>query len=114
MDWIRLESETDLEKVISDSFTDGGLGVAVFKHSTRCSISSVAKNRLSSKWDFEKELPIYYLDLIKHRNISDAVTEMFSIEHESPQFLLIKNGTCIYNSSHSAISVKEIKEFLKL
>ena len=65
MNWIELESEANLEKIISDSFLENNLSVAIFKHSTRCSISSMAKSRLSSKWNFNEELPIYHLDLIQ-------------------------------------------------
>ncbi len=35
---------------------------------------------------------------------------MFSVEHESPQILLIKNGECVYDESHNAISMDEIVE----
>jgi len=107
MDWIKIESESDLEKAIEVSFKDN-LGVAIFKHSTRCSISSVAKTRLTSLWDFKEELPIYYLDLIAFRDLSGLIAEKFTIEHESPQLLIIKNGECIYDASHMSISVKSI------
>jgi bacillithiol system protein YtxJ len=51
-----------------------------------------------------------YLDLIAHRNISSKIAEMFSVEHESPQILIIKNGECVYDESHNAISMDEIVE----
>jgi bacillithiol system protein YtxJ len=107
MNWIELESESDLEKAIEASFQEN-LGVAIFKHSTRCSISSVAKTRLSSFWDFNEELPIYYLDLIAFRNLSALIAEKFNVQHESPQILIIKKGECVYNASHMAISVKSL------
>ena len=62
MDWIEMNSETVLEDAVKGSFKNKG--VAIFKHSTRCSISRVAQSRLSSKWDFKDDLPIYHLDLI--------------------------------------------------
>jgi len=108
MNWIKIESEADLEKAIEVSSKDN-LGIAIFKHSTRCSISSVAKTRLSSFWDFKEELPIYYLDLIAFRNLSGLIAEKFHIQHESPQLLVIKNGKCIYDASHMSISVKSIR-----
>jgi len=108
MNWIKIESEADLEKAIEVSSQEN-LGIAIFKHSTRCSISSVAKNRLSSFWDFKEELPIYYLDLIAFRDLSGLIAEKFNIQHESPQLLVIKNGKCIYDASHMSISVKSIR-----
>ncbi|MBL4670102.1 MAG: bacillithiol system redox-active protein YtxJ [Flavobacteriales bacterium] len=113
MNWIDIKSEEDLENLIKESFSDN-LGVAIFKHSTRCSISSVAKMRLTSFWNFEDELPIYYLDLISFREISGLIAEKFGVQHESPQLLIIKNGDCIYNASHMSISVKALhSEFQK-
>jgi len=112
MNWINIESESDLEKAIEVSFQDN-LGVAIFKHSTRCSISTVAKSRLSSFWNFKEELPIYCLDLISFRNLSDLIAEKFNVQHESPQILIIKDGKCIYHSSHMSISVKSLHEELE-
>jgi bacillithiol system protein YtxJ len=52
----------------------------------------------------------YYLDLIKHRNISQKIADVFDVSHESPQVLLIKNSECIYDESHSGISMDDIAE----
>lgn len=108
MNWLELESESDLAEIISKSF-ETKIGVAIFKHSTRCSISSMAKFRLQSSWEFDDALPIYNLDLLAHRDISNKVSEEFNVHHESPQLLIIKDGNCIYYASHMSISVKAIK-----
>jgi bacillithiol system protein YtxJ len=85
--------------------------VVLFKHSTTCSISQMAKMRLESSWDFaENEITPYFLDLRAHREISNAIAEKLSVAHESPQILLIRKGTCIYDASHFDISVAELKE----
>ena len=113
MNWITIKSESDLDKIIEQSFLENQ-GVAVFKHSTRCSISSVAKTRLESSWDFDSEkLPIYYLDLISYREISNLIAKKFDVEHESPQLLIIKDGECFYHESHMSISVKNVHSGLQ-
>ena len=83
----------------------------IFKHSTRCSISSMVKSRL------ERAVPptgidFYYLDLIAHRTISNKVATIYSVVHESPQVLLIRNGECTYEESHNGISMDELVEQL--
>ena len=106
MNWIEITDEAqlvemkDLSKVKSQ---------VIFKHSTRCSISSMAKNRLE-RGAAPDNIDFYYLDLIKHRNISQKVAEDFDVSHESPQILLIRNGECVYDESHSGISMSEIIE----
>lgn len=112
MDWMHLESEMDLKKAIETSFQEGK-NIAIFKHSTRCSISSVAKQRLTSFWNFKDDLPIYYLDLIAFRDLSSLISDKFDIQHESPQLLIIKEGKCIFSSSHLSISVKSIHKALE-
>jgi bacillithiol system protein YtxJ len=113
LNWIKLESEEHLKDSVKASF-DSENGVLIFKHSTRCSISSVAKSRLESSWDFDSsELPAYYLDLISFRSLSASVADQFNVQHESPQVLLIKNGECTYFESHMGISVKNIHSSIK-
>lgn len=106
MSWITLNSEEQLEQIQQKSFDKPQL---IFKHSTRCSISSVIKNRL-----YKNELPdaidFYYLDLIAHRPVSNKIADQYGIAHESPQILLIKDGKCVFNESHSAIYMEDIIE----
>jgi bacillithiol system protein YtxJ len=112
LNWLKFESESDLENIIAASFLENN-GVVIFKHSTRCSISSVAKSRLESSWDFDPiDFPVYYLDLISFRALSALVAEKFNVRHESPQILVIKNGECIFKESHMSISVKSIRSEL--
>jgi bacillithiol system protein YtxJ len=86
----------------------------IFKHSTRCSISTVAKYRLEGDWEPEDgEVELYYLDLIAHRDVSNHIAEVFKVYHESPQILLIRNGECTFDASHLDITVPEIREMLE-
>ena len=87
--------------------------VVIFKHSTRCSISSMAKSRFESNWNTElSKVSIYYLDLIAHRNISNEIAELTGIEHQSPQAIVLKNKEVIYDASHSEISAKAIENLI--
>ena len=109
MKYIELEKLSQLDELIDISSTSE-YGVLIFKHSTRCAISKMALNRFSRGWDIETEkLPVYFLDLIRRRDISNAITERFGVQHESPQVLLIKNGECAYHASHNAISPVEVE-----
>ena len=106
MDWIDLTNVSQLAEIKEQSKVKPQL---IFKHSTRCSISSVAKSRLERSTPPEN-VDFYFLDLIKNRDISNKIAEEFSVSHESPQVLLIKNGECVYDESHSGISMDEIEE----
>lgn len=110
MVWHNLEEIEQLENIKAES---SEYPVLIFKHSTRCSISSMAKSRVERAWNFEEEqIKAYHLDLIAYRDISNQIAETFEVEHESPQVLLIKDGSCIYNASHNAISVNSLESEL--
>jgi bacillithiol system protein YtxJ len=104
--WIELESEEQLMNIQSRSFEQKAV---IFKHSTRCSISSMVKSRLERSV-VPEGIAFYYLDLIRYRALSNRVAEMYNIPHESPQLLLISNGECIYDESHMAIRMEELEE----
>lgn len=113
--WHTLTDIHQLQDIItlSKEQSANGLTVLIFKHSTRCSISSMALNRLETKWIDNEKIPAYYLDLLNHRDISNEIAHVFAVEHASPQVLLIKNGVCIYNASHTDISAADILEATK-
>lgn len=104
MDWKALTTEAQLEQIKADSFQKPQV---IFKHSTRCSISAVARQRLQ-KGALPPEIDFYYLDLLSFRSLSNQIADLFGVQHESPQVLLIKNGACIYDESHLGISMSEI------
>src|SRR5437899_1090464 len=108
MEWIPLTNEAQLTELISRSNTRPQV---IFKHSTRCSISAVAMQRLKrgmapGAFDF------YYLDIISNRALSNQVADVFDVSHESPQILVIRNGKCVYDESHMSITVDDIIENL--
>jgi bacillithiol system protein YtxJ len=105
MNWIPLNQEIQLDEIITNSNT---VPQVIFKHSTRCSVSSMAKSRLDRK-EAPKGINFYYLDLIKFRSISNKIAHDFGVSHQSPQVLVINNGKCIYNESHSGIIFDEIE-----
>jgi bacillithiol system protein YtxJ len=113
MHYNSLESALQLEQIINLSKNEDLKGVAIFKHSTRCSISSAAWSKLQRQWLWDDtNLPLYYLDLLQFRFISNQIAEDFSVEHQSPQILIIKDGKCVYTSSHNGILAAEIKSEL--
>lgn len=109
MNWNKLTEAAQIDEIKTLSKEKP---VLIFKHSTRCSISSMSLDRLLRKWkdqDVEKVTP-YFLDLIAYRNLSEQVAMEFKVPHESPQLILIKNGEAVYSNSHFGISYGELME----
>lgn len=85
----------------------------VFKHSTRCGISSMVQRQFIEDYNFgEKELDLYYLDILSYRQISDEVGYKFQLIHESPQLLVIRNGELVAHASHGQINQVDLSRFI--
>jgi bacillithiol system protein YtxJ len=107
-DWIKLTDIEQLNEIIQESKT---MPVIIYKHSTRCGISTMAENNLEQGWDqLKPHAKFYYLDLIRYRDVSTAIAETFYVRHQSPQILIIKNGRSVYDVSHYDIKVEAILE----
>ncbi len=106
MNWIQLNSPNQLAEIKEKSKQKPQV---IFKHSTRCSISSMAKGRLERS-SAPDDADFYFLDLISYRDISNKIAKDFHVFHESPQIIVIKNGECVYDESHGSITMDEIKE----
>jgi bacillithiol system protein YtxJ len=108
LNWKILNSDQQVQQILDLSHSKP---VAIFKHSTRCSISIMAKDRLERAWKEEDNelVDIYYLDLISFRSISNLVSELSKVHHESPQLILFKNGAAIYDASHQEINLDDLK-----
>ncbi|MGE0566525.1 MAG: bacillithiol system redox-active protein YtxJ [Bacteroidia bacterium] len=80
---------------------------AIYKHSTQCGISMMTNRTLNKelKEISVNTLDVYYLDLIRYRDLSNTISVRYDVEHESPQILFIKEGKCIYYASHSDVSL---------
>src|SRR5687768_13657931 len=109
MEWIHLTDEEQLNNIIVKSQQKVQV---IFKHSNRCSISSVALQRLQ-KANQPGEIDFYFLDLIRYRLISNKIADVFKVRHESPQVLVIKDGKCIFNESHLGIDMHDIVDQAK-
>ncbi|NRT15824.1 bacillithiol system protein YtxJ [Flavobacterium sp. 28A] len=106
MDWEPLNHITQLDEIVTLSKEKP---VAIFKHSTRCSISRMALKQFENEFDFPEKVTPYFLDLIAFRDISNDIASRFGVQHQSPQLILIKNGKAVYNTSHSDIDAVALK-----
>ena len=72
----------------------------VFKHSTRCPTSAAAA-RVVRAHVFD--VPLYWINVIEQRALSDWVASAYAVRHESPQLLEIRGGVVKRSLSHYEI-----------
>lgn len=105
--WNDLTELKQLDAVVEESKTTP---VIIFKHSTRCAISRMALRNFESEYSIEEgNAKPYFLDLLEHRDISNEIASRFNVTHQSPQLLLVKDGTVVYHVSHQDIDAGVVK-----
>lgn len=104
MHWTHLTSDEQLNTLLALSHDKA---VIIFKHSTRCNLSSMVLSRLE-KMPCMAAANFYFLDILANRDLSAKISETLHVHHESPQVLLIKSGECVYEESHTAITAEDL------
>lgn len=107
--WQPLNDVSQLDTIIEKSKTKTQL---VFKHSTRCGISSMVMKQFVSAYDVESNADLYYLDLLSYRDVSNEVGYKFQVMHQSPQLIMLRNGVVVAHASHGAINEMDLGKFL--
>jgi bacillithiol system protein YtxJ len=108
--WIAFETTDQIAEIDGLPATTTAV---IFKHSTRCAISSMAKERLVSDWHFDQQtVQLYYLDLLAYRAVSNQVAEHYELQHESPQLLVINQGKLVGHTSHNGVKTSFIAGLL--
>jgi len=112
INWVPLSESSQLDTLIKLSKTKP---VLIFKHSTRCGISSMALKSFEREYDLSADqIELYFLDLLNHRALSNEVALKFDISHQSPQVIVLQNEKVVYHDSHYQISVEQIKKVISL
>ena len=84
--------------------------VFLFKHSTRCGVSSMVLNRFEKQMR-ERNKNYYFLNILRNRDLSNWIADELNIRHESPQLIVLKETKVIaYDSHYNLLDIsKEIQ-----
>lgn len=104
---------TDQEMIEEISRGSHEKPAVILKHSTSCGISRMVLRQFEMDYNIDSEkVDLYFLDLLRYREISNKIASKFNVPHESPQLIILSEGSVVYDASHGAISVDSIKKFL--
>lgn len=107
--WKKLESLSQLDDAIAQSHATPQI---IFKHSTRCIISKMVLSQFEENLAaIPEQANLLFLDLLSHRDISNAIAMQLGVHHESPQVVVIKNGQAVFHESHHSIDATTIAEY---
>jgi bacillithiol system protein YtxJ len=107
--WVALDSRDQLRQITTLS---AGKPQMIYKHSYSCGISGMVRKRLENNLH-RYDADCYFLDVHRHREISNALAGQYAVRHESPQLLVIKEGRLAASASHGAIVELDLDAYLE-
>ena len=107
--WITINSMEQLIDILNNV---SETPILLFKHSTRCSISSMALNGFERNWTGNAKCELYFIDLIKNRDVSNKIAELTGVHHQSPQAIVLRNSNFIYDATHTSIDAERIETII--
>jgi thioredoxin 1 len=102
-----LETEADLDRALAASHSHP---ILLYKHSRTCGSSGYAAEEIATWLDAAAPTPIavHTVRIQAARPVSQAIASRFGVRHESPQVLLISEGTVRWHASHFSITADAI------
>ncbi len=58
-------------------------------------------------------VPVFLVDVLGSRPLSQALAAQLGVRHESPQVILLHAGAAAWHASHSAVTADAIAENLR-
>jgi bacillithiol system protein YtxJ len=79
----------------------------LYKHSPICPTSGLAYEEMLA-FRRRTHVPVYLVDVIKHRPLSRALSERTGVAHASPQAIVLREGVPAWHGSHYDIQAEEL------
>ena len=84
----------------------------VYKHSTRCPVSTAAHREVVEFRRRHPAVAVYVVHVVEQRDLSKAVAERTGVRHESPQAIVLANGTLTWSASHEGVTADALEDAL--
>jgi bacillithiol system protein YtxJ len=88
--------------------------VILFKHSPTCPVSWMAHREVMRLRTEQPDLPLYLVSVRRRRDVARFIEERTGVRHESPQVLVLRQGTVVGFASHDDVTVSTIKDFVDI
>lgn len=86
----------------------------IYKHSNRCSVCFFTKSEIESvAADIADGADLFFVDVIRQREVSNKIASELGVQHESPQLICIEDEEVVWHFSHNSIQADRIMEKLK-
>lgn len=101
---MQLRDKTELDEVLKSPTA------ILYKHSPRCGICTAARLEVSVFADSHPEIPVYQVDVLSQRPLSNAIAERLAIRHKSPQAIVLRDGEVAWHGAHFRVSAQALEK----
>jgi bacillithiol system protein YtxJ len=101
-----LGQDTDLDQLMREDL------IILFKHSPACPVSWAAHAQVTKFARENQGTPVYMIPVIKERPLSEKIADVTGVDHESPQVIVLREGTVVASASQGEITVESLSEML--
>ena len=84
----------------------------LYKHSPRCGISFDAVDEVHAFAATHPDLPVWQLDVVRQRSLSQDFSRVLGIPHASPQVILLRGAQPVWHTSHQRITSATLAQHL--
>ena len=82
----------------------------LYKHSPICGLSLRADPQVERFEAERPDVPVYRVNVIRRRKVSNRIEHDLGIRHESPQVIVLSSGVPQWHASHREVTAEAILE----
>lgn len=95
---VRVDSQDMLDEVLAQP------DAILYKHSSRCWLSLIARRQVERFASERAGPPVYQLDVVENRALSNRLATVLGVPHQSPQAIRLRDGRAVWSASHAAVT----------
>jgi len=76
----------------------------IFKHSTRCPVSTFAHGEVAEFVQQNPDVPLRIVLVVEHRATAREIAARLGVAHASPQVILVRDGEAVWDTSHNGVT----------
>ncbi len=104
-----IRSAMEVRAAWEGRFADAPVAV-LYKHSPTCGLSAMALDEVMAFHDTHPDVPIFQVDVLSNRSLSNEIESTLGIRHESPQAIVFRDGVAVWNGSHRGVNRARLAE----
>jgi bacillithiol system protein YtxJ len=84
----------------------------LYKHSPVCPVSLRAIEEVRRFAERQPAVPVYVVDVVRHRKLAQQLARDLGVRHESPQVIVLRKGGASQHASHRGVTAHTLEAWV--